>query len=72
MASTCKPEHRLEESFELGRQIAALTHGHPTGQLTAGGLASLVLQSVGGSRLREALAVLMRLRFRGGRRWQRR
>lgn len=56
MASTSKPERWIEESFELGCQIAALTHGHPTGQLTAGVLASLVLQLVGGSRLREALA----------------
>ncbi|ODU43378.1 ADP-ribosylglycohydrolase family protein [uncultured Aquimonas sp.] len=59
IASTSKPERWIEEAFELGCQIAALTHGHPTGQLTAGVLASLVLQLVGGSRLRDALAVSM-------------
>lgn len=42
-------------TFELGRELAALTHGHPTGSLTAGVLAVLVRELVRGAALDEAL-----------------
>ena len=49
---------RLSEgdAFTWGCEIAALTHGHPTGQYPAGALAMLVHTLVESSSLREALA----------------
>lgn len=46
-----------EETFALGVELAALTHGHPTGALTAGVLALLVRELAGGEPLRAALDV---------------
>lgn len=46
-----------QEVFRLGAELAALTHGHPTGSLTAGVLAVLVLALVDGTSLPEALAI---------------
>lgn len=42
-------------AFTLGTELAALTHGHPTGALTGGVLAVLVRQLVAGATLGEAL-----------------
>jgi len=44
------------ETFELGVELVALTHGHPTGSLAAGALALLVRELVGGAKLEDALA----------------
>ena len=44
-------------TFQLGVDLAALTHGHPTGSLSSGVLAVLVLALVDGASLRDALAV---------------
>ncbi|HYE00749.1 MAG TPA: ADP-ribosylglycohydrolase family protein [Alphaproteobacteria bacterium] len=44
------------DAFRLGTELAALTHGHPTGALTAGVLAVLVLALTDGASLPEALA----------------
>ncbi|WP_407364588.1 ADP-ribosylglycohydrolase family protein (plasmid) [Pseudomonas luteola] len=44
-----------EQTFELGTELAALTHGHPTGALTGGVLAVLILQLTNGATLTEAL-----------------
>jgi len=44
------------EVFQLGADAAALTHGHPTGYLTAGVLAVLVYRLVLGTPLTAALA----------------
>lgn len=44
-----------EDVFRLGAELAALTHGHPTGQLTAGTLAILILSLTDGATLTEAL-----------------
>ncbi|MEU6034914.1 ADP-ribosylglycohydrolase family protein [Actinomadura sp. NPDC047616] len=44
-----------ERAFELGRQAAALTHGHPDGQLPAGVLAATVHGLLSGAGLRESL-----------------
>lgn len=46
-----------EQTFELGTELAALTHGHPTGALTGGVLAVLILQLADGATLTEALEV---------------
>ncbi|ELY4301376.1 ADP-ribosylglycohydrolase family protein [Cronobacter turicensis] len=46
----------LKAAFDTGCQLAALTHGHPTGVLTGGVLAALVLQLVQGGSLPAALA----------------
>ena len=44
------------DAFRLGTELAALTHGHPTGALTGGGLAVLILALTDGASLPEALA----------------
>ncbi|NGX15985.1 ADP-ribosylglycohydrolase family protein [Wenzhouxiangella sp. XN24] len=51
------PQH----AFQLGVDLAALTHGHPTGQLAAGALAALVLLLADGRPPGEALAETRRL-----------
>lgn len=45
------------DAFRLGTELAALTHGHPTGALTGGVLAVLILALTDGASLPEALAV---------------
>lgn len=45
-----------QDPFDLGCRIAALTHGHPTGYLAAGVLASVVAYIVGGATIEEAVA----------------
>ncbi len=44
-------------AFELAAELAAITHGHPTGQLAAGAFAVLVLGLASGASLDEALDV---------------
>ena len=46
------------ETMMLGKALAALTHGHPTGAIAAGALAVLVAEIVQGRDMREALAVV--------------
>ena len=43
------------ETFGLGVELAALTHGHPTGALTAGVFATLILELVEGIALPDAI-----------------
>lgn len=43
-------------AFQLGCELAALTHGHPTGSLTGGVLAMLIRELAGGATLSDALA----------------
>jgi ADP-ribosylglycohydrolase len=45
-----------ERAFELGCELASLTHGHPTGYLAAGVLAVIVLMLADGASLANALA----------------
>lgn len=45
-----------QDAFRLGTELAALTHGHPTGSLTGGMLAVLILALTDGASLPEALA----------------
>lgn len=44
------------EAFHLGADLAGLTHGHPTGRLTAGFLASLIFHLTDGLSLHDTLA----------------
>lgn len=44
-----------QDAFRLGSELAALTHGHPTGALTGGVLAVLILSLTDGASLPEAL-----------------
>lgn len=44
-----------QDAFRLGTELAALTHGHPTGALTGGVLAVLILALTDGATLPEAL-----------------
>jgi ADP-ribosylglycohydrolase len=45
----------LEQSFELGCQLAALTHGHPTGWLAGGALAVMLTSLRQGAALTDAI-----------------
>ena len=51
----------LERAFNLGADLAALTHGHPTGSLAAGAFAALIYQLVTESTLAEALPEVKRI-----------
>lgn len=44
-----------EDAFRMGAEFAALTHGHPSGYLSAGALACLVAALVGGADLEAAI-----------------
>ena len=44
-------------AFEIGCEIAAITHGHPSGYLTAGALAAMVSRLLAGDAMRDAVAV---------------
>ena len=46
----------IAEAFTLGCEVAALTHGHPSGYLAAGVLAAIIAAIVAGQSLPEALA----------------
>src|SRR5512137_766749 len=55
------------DAFELGSDLAALTHGHPTGWLASGCLAKLVQEVAGGATLDEgAMRALEALRRHPG------
>jgi ADP-ribosylglycohydrolase len=51
-----RDRHQAEEAFRLGTELAALTHGHPTGSLTGGVLAVLVSALADGGTLVDGLA----------------
>lgn len=58
------PDRVAKHAFELGADLAALTHGHPTGQIAAGYVAALVALLALGRPLAESLdraaAILVR------------
>ncbi|MBT5425512.1 MAG: ADP-ribosylglycohydrolase family protein [Bacteroidetes bacterium] len=55
----------LPGTFNLGCELGELTHGHPSGYLSAGVLAAIIEQLIDGASLREALdAVLPHLQSR--------
>ena len=45
-----------QETFRLGTELAALTHGHPTGALTGGVLSVLIWELTDGASLPEAIS----------------
>lgn len=45
---------RLEDPFAIGSELAAITHGHRTGHLSAGFLAEVVAQLQDGAEMRQA------------------
>lgn len=47
--------HASARAFELGAELAALTHGHPTGQLASGLFADIVASVLLGTSLRDAI-----------------
>jgi ADP-ribosylglycohydrolase/protein-tyrosine phosphatase len=47
------------DSFELGCDLAALTHGHPSGYLAAGAFAAMVRELIEGRSLLEAVEIAM-------------
>ncbi len=49
------PHGSLRQAFEMGTDLAALTHGHPTGSLSAGVLSGLIYMVVRGVSLIDAL-----------------
>jgi len=49
------PERIARRAFDLGAELAGLTHGHPTGRLASGAFAALMAQLAGGAPLRDAL-----------------
>jgi ADP-ribosylglycohydrolase len=51
-----REHHSAQDTFRLGCELAALTHGHPTGQLTAGVLSLLIRELANGASVPEALA----------------
>lgn len=46
---------RADDAFELGCEVAALTHGHPSGALSAGFLAYLIRRIIEGNSLQNAI-----------------
>jgi len=48
-------ERAARNAFDLGVELAGLTHGHPTGQIAAGAFAAIVAQLARGARLYEAI-----------------
>ncbi len=50
---------RGERAFEVGAECAALTHGHPSGYLSAGFLAELIAHLADGTPLEEGVAVAL-------------
>lgn len=51
----------VEDVFDLAARAAAITHGHPTGFLSAGALAAIIRLLIDGADLREAAVVAMQL-----------
>lgn len=46
-AASLSVGRQVEETFRLATDIAALTHGHPTGSLTAGVFAVMIESLIG-------------------------
>ena len=45
----------LQDAFDLGCQAAAITHGHPTGQLSSGVFAAIIMELLCGMGLSDAI-----------------
>ena len=55
-AWSLRQDESPQHAFQLGTELAGLTHGHPTGALTGGVLAVLILALTDGASLPEAIA----------------
>jgi ADP-ribosylglycohydrolase len=55
------PDGTVRQAFEIGTELAALTHGHPSASLSAGMLAALVYQLAHGTTLVDALPAAKRV-----------
>jgi ADP-ribosyl-[dinitrogen reductase] hydrolase len=51
----------FEEAFEKGCEAAAITHGHPTGFLAAGSLASMIALIISGDSLQSSIHLTMQI-----------
>jgi ADP-ribosyl-[dinitrogen reductase] hydrolase len=51
----------LKEAFETGCRSAAITHGHPTGQLASGAFAAIVMQLLTNTSLDQAIKAVLPL-----------
>jgi len=49
----------VRDTFRTAVELAAITHGHPTGQLTAGALVVMVAELLGGASLLQAVEAAM-------------
>lgn len=54
-ASGANKDRLLKDAFVLGCQSAAITHGHPTGQLASGAFAAIIMQMLTGMDLEPAI-----------------
>jgi len=52
-----KDAEEIHTTFELAADTAGITHGHPTGRLTAGVFAAIIALLLRGSTLKEAVGV---------------
>jgi len=52
---------QLKEAFDLACNTAAITHGHPTGQLASGAFAAIIMEVLLGARLSQAINVVLPL-----------
>lgn len=43
------------QAFQMGAEVAAITHGHPSGYLAAGALASIIAAIVDGQKLKQSI-----------------
>lgn len=50
-----KKQYSPQDTFRLGTELSAITHGHPTGTLTGGVLAVLIMALMDGATLSEAI-----------------
>ncbi|MEM6990981.1 MAG: ADP-ribosylglycohydrolase family protein [Myxococcota bacterium] len=48
----------VEDAFDLGCRVCALTHGHPSGWIAGGAFAELVALTLGGAPLREGVTAM--------------
>lgn len=61
VANSKNPIEVLRHTFRLGTQIAAITHGHPSGQLPAGALSVLIASLLAGNMFNTALRQAMEI-----------
>lgn len=54
LAGEC-PDEKISEAFSIAAEIAAITHGHPAGQLTAGVFSTIVALILAGMPLAQAI-----------------